>query len=195
MSANWCCHCGYMLPFGRKNSVKCSECSITCHQTCSHLVPDFCGMTMEMANILLKNLRDIKTTQVHKKPTPPSITSGSSSVSTLPLYQGPPSQQVPPERPAHPQALPPPQQQAPPRPAPPPGAYSPADNRHPGPTAQPYPPAQPYGQEQGGQRPGPGGGRPMPQPPVNQHRLSYEKPHPQPAPPQVRHFCPFLSLY
>lgn len=24
MSANWCCHCGYMLPFGRKNSVRCS---------------------------------------------------------------------------------------------------------------------------------------------------------------------------
>jgi classical protein kinase C/novel protein kinase C epsilon type len=24
MSANWCCHCGYMMSFGRKNSVKCS---------------------------------------------------------------------------------------------------------------------------------------------------------------------------
>ena len=28
MSANWCCHCGYMLPFGRKNSVKCSGMSL-----------------------------------------------------------------------------------------------------------------------------------------------------------------------
>lgn len=24
MTANWCCHCGYMLPFGKKNSRKCS---------------------------------------------------------------------------------------------------------------------------------------------------------------------------
>jgi hypothetical protein len=24
MSANWCCHCGYMLPFGKKNSRKCT---------------------------------------------------------------------------------------------------------------------------------------------------------------------------
>ncbi|ORX35993.1 hypothetical protein BD324DRAFT_602555 [Kockovaella imperatae] len=93
MSANWCCHCGYMLPFGRKNSVRCSECGITCHQTCSHYVPDFCGMTMEMANILLKNLRDIKTTQTRKP------ISASSSVSTLPQYPAAPErpQQPPPQ--------------------------------------------------------------------------------------------------
>ena len=24
MSANWCCHCGYILPFGRKNCRKCT---------------------------------------------------------------------------------------------------------------------------------------------------------------------------
>jgi hypothetical protein len=24
LSANWCCHCGYILPFGRKNSKKCT---------------------------------------------------------------------------------------------------------------------------------------------------------------------------
>ena len=24
MGANWCCHCGYMLPFGRKNAKKCT---------------------------------------------------------------------------------------------------------------------------------------------------------------------------
>jgi hypothetical protein len=24
VSANWCCHCGYMLPLGRKNAKKCS---------------------------------------------------------------------------------------------------------------------------------------------------------------------------
>jgi classical protein kinase C len=24
MSANWCCHCGYLLSLGRKNSKKCT---------------------------------------------------------------------------------------------------------------------------------------------------------------------------
>ncbi|KAG6910684.1 hypothetical protein DXG01_008728 [Tephrocybe rancida] len=59
IGANWCCHCGYMLPLGRKNARKCSECSITCHANCAHLVPDFCGMSMETANELLRNWRDI----------------------------------------------------------------------------------------------------------------------------------------
>lgn len=59
IGANWCCHCGYMLPLGRKNARKCSECNITCHANCAHLVPDFCGMSMETANELLRNWRDI----------------------------------------------------------------------------------------------------------------------------------------
>lgn len=24
LSANWCCHCGYLLPFGRKNAKRCT---------------------------------------------------------------------------------------------------------------------------------------------------------------------------
>jgi hypothetical protein len=48
-----------MLPLGRKNARRCSECGITCHANCSHLVPDFCGMSMETANELLRNVRDI----------------------------------------------------------------------------------------------------------------------------------------
>ncbi|KAJ3149573.1 Serine/threonine kinase [Geranomyces variabilis] len=44
MSANWCCHCGYMLPFGKKQSLKCNECSATCHKECMHLVPNSCGL-------------------------------------------------------------------------------------------------------------------------------------------------------
>ncbi|KAH7885088.1 hypothetical protein F5I97DRAFT_1328941 [Phlebopus sp. FC_14] len=59
MGANWCCHCGYILPLGRKNARKCSECDITCHANCAHLVPDFCGMSMETANQLLRDWRDI----------------------------------------------------------------------------------------------------------------------------------------
>ncbi|WEW60974.1 Serine/threonine kinase [Emydomyces testavorans] len=56
ISANWCCHCGYLLPFGRKNAKKCSECGLTCHAQCAHLVPDFCGMSMEVANQILETL-------------------------------------------------------------------------------------------------------------------------------------------
>ncbi|KAI2732458.1 hypothetical protein CBS147332_1597 [Penicillium roqueforti] len=56
ISANWCCHCGYLLPFGRKNAKRCSECGLTCHAQCTHLVPDFCGMTMEAANQILETL-------------------------------------------------------------------------------------------------------------------------------------------
>ncbi len=55
MGANWCCHCGYVLPLGRKNCRKCTgtsrtlhvrhgmltrlECSLTCHAQCLHFVP------------------------------------------------------------------------------------------------------------------------------------------------------------
>ncbi|KAI0086582.1 hypothetical protein BDY19DRAFT_908252 [Irpex rosettiformis] len=59
LSANWCCHCGYMLPLGRKNARRCTECDITCHANCAHLVPDFCGMSMETANALLRDWKDI----------------------------------------------------------------------------------------------------------------------------------------
>ncbi|EFR03200.1 AGC/PKC protein kinase [Nannizzia gypsea CBS 118893] len=64
ISANWCCHCGYLLPFGRKNAKRCSECSLTCHSNCAHLVPDFCGMSMEVANQILETI--IKTRNTNR---------------------------------------------------------------------------------------------------------------------------------
>ncbi|KAJ9648158.1 Serine/threonine kinase [Coniosporium tulheliwenetii] len=45
MGANWCCHCGYMLPLGKKASRKCT---------------DFCGMSMEKANQILGEIRNTK---------------------------------------------------------------------------------------------------------------------------------------
>ncbi|PPQ67972.1 hypothetical protein CVT25_000452, partial [Psilocybe cyanescens] len=72
IGANWCCHCGYMLPLGRKNSRKCSECDITCHANCAHLVPDFCGMSMETANELLRNWRDINQQRSKAQPNRPA---------------------------------------------------------------------------------------------------------------------------
>ncbi|KAG6036437.1 Serine/threonine kinase [Claviceps citrina] len=63
MTANWCCHCGYILPFGKKNCRKCSECGLTCHAHCAHLVPDFCGMSMAVANQILDGIRSQKQRQ------------------------------------------------------------------------------------------------------------------------------------
>ncbi|OCK85966.1 hypothetical protein K432DRAFT_202923 [Lepidopterella palustris CBS 459.81] len=63
MGANWCCHCGYMLPLGRKQSKKCNECGLTCHANCVHFVPDFCGMSMEVANQILYEIRNTKKRQ------------------------------------------------------------------------------------------------------------------------------------
>lgn len=58
----WCCHCGHILPWGRKNVRKCSECGVMCHTQCTHLVPDFCGMSMEMANSILATIKSAKQT-------------------------------------------------------------------------------------------------------------------------------------
>ncbi|KAJ7601122.1 protein kinase C1 [Mycena floridula] len=80
MGANWCCHCGYMLPLGRKNARKCSECNLTCHANCAHLVPDFCGMSMETANILLRDWRDINKNRGDKSRLQPSQSQISSNV-------------------------------------------------------------------------------------------------------------------
>ncbi|CAO3629359.1 unnamed protein product [Cunninghamella blakesleeana] len=60
IGANWCCHCGYILPLGSKSTKKCSECGITCHIKCAHLVPDFCGLSMEMANQMLAEIKAAK---------------------------------------------------------------------------------------------------------------------------------------
>ncbi|KAI7853524.1 kinase-like domain-containing protein [Circinella umbellata] len=57
IGANWCCHCGQVLSLGSRKARKCSECGITSHTTCAHLVPDFCGLSMEIANQMLAEIR------------------------------------------------------------------------------------------------------------------------------------------
>lgn len=64
----WCCHCGYILPWGRKNVRKCTECGVMCHAQCTHLVPDFCGMSMEMANKILMTIKSTAKTPVKTSP-------------------------------------------------------------------------------------------------------------------------------
>lgn len=71
LGANWCCHCGSMLSLGRRSNRKCSECDITCHADCAHLVPDFCGMSMDMANQMMSNIATIKKNRLSiKSPLP-----------------------------------------------------------------------------------------------------------------------------
>lgn len=62
----WCCHCGYLLPWGKKNARKCTECGIMCHAQCTHLVPDLCGMSLQMANEILATIKSTKVSP--KKP-------------------------------------------------------------------------------------------------------------------------------
>jgi len=89
LGANWCCHCGYVLPLGRKNAKKCTECGLTCHANCQHLVPDFCGMSMVVANEILET---IQRTKNHNKTS--SVGSGMSG-RTLRPSSGRPGPQSP----------------------------------------------------------------------------------------------------
>ncbi|KAG0691128.1 Serine/threonine kinase [Pichia californica] len=68
--AKWCCHCGYILPFGKKNVRKCEECGIMCHANCMHYVPDLCGISPKTIEKILEALRASQ--QKNKnKPLPP----------------------------------------------------------------------------------------------------------------------------
>ena len=90
MGANWCCHCGYILPLGRKNkkcsgessplqcldlykTYFCTECALSCHAQCAHLVPDFCGMSMEVANQILVLSRETKNLQGQRPSKPTNL--------------------------------------------------------------------------------------------------------------------------
>ncbi|PYI15271.1 kinase-like protein [Aspergillus violaceofuscus CBS 115571] len=112
LSANWCCHCGYLLPFGRKNAKRCTECGLTSHAHCTHLVPDFCGMSMEAANQILETLIRAK---VHNKSPSVSSASGLSNRTlrapqtpqdnTSMAYPSKPVEQYEPARPPAPEAV------------------------------------------------------------------------------------------
>jgi classical protein kinase C len=65
-----------MLPLGSRGSKKCSECGITAHTRCEHYVPDFCGLSMEMANQMLAEIK-----AAAKRKTLESKTNSSSRIS------------------------------------------------------------------------------------------------------------------
>ncbi|KAF8644536.1 hypothetical protein AX16_008412 [Volvariella volvacea WC 439] len=189
IGANWCCHCGYMLPLGRKNARRCTECGITCHANCAHLVPDFCGMSMETANELLRSWRDInrarasRPSQPHKPQqdyTQPSLDTQMGRIS----LQGPEPPAPAPIAtpvPAPPQV--PPQEYG--RPVTSPTAGHPQDpryyNQSPPPQQPPQQPQQPYipPQQPHAPRPPVGGRVPVPgypEPAPPQHRPTYDIP-------------------
>ncbi|TIA71640.1 hypothetical protein E3P94_02233 [Wallemia ichthyophaga] len=74
LSPNWCCHCGEIINPLSKKARKCSDCPVTCHAECAHLLPDFCGMSMVTANSLLRQMQAIgaakKQPSKPKKPLP-----------------------------------------------------------------------------------------------------------------------------
>ncbi|KAJ2689419.1 Serine/threonine kinase, partial [Coemansia sp. RSA 1285] len=90
MGANWCMHCGNMLPIGRR-SVKCTSCSGTCHIGCQQYVPNFCGLDMMKASAMMLEIKRAKggavpkpkllakRDTVAKKPTTPSTVSAPSA--------------------------------------------------------------------------------------------------------------------
>jgi len=49
LTNGWCCHCGLMLPIGKNQISKCTECGKCCHHECKILIPNLCGMSNEMA--------------------------------------------------------------------------------------------------------------------------------------------------
>jgi hypothetical protein len=46
-----------MLPLGFRGAQKCAECGVVCHTKCAHFIPDFCGMTMEKANLMISEMK------------------------------------------------------------------------------------------------------------------------------------------
>jgi hypothetical protein len=85
MGVSWCCHCGYMLPFGKEQSRRCTECKLTCHADCVRFVPDLCGMSMKSANRILTELKRIEGPTLYNSLEPPRPVSANSLNSERPI--------------------------------------------------------------------------------------------------------------
>ncbi|KAI5952837.1 PKC1 [Candida jiufengensis] len=100
----WCCHCGYLLPWGKKNARKCSECGVMCHAHCTHLVPDLCGMSLQMANEILATIKSTKVSPKKPKQISQETSYGSyenKEQLPYPTYQQPPTKALPPKPPVN----------------------------------------------------------------------------------------------
>jgi serine/threonine protein kinase len=72
-----------------------TECALTCHAHCQHLVPDFCGMSMAVANQILEGIRtqkqrQAKGTSLTERTLRPGVGKGGSAAahSPSPSYSG-----------------------------------------------------------------------------------------------------------
>ena len=70
-----------------------AECGVTAHTDCVHLVPDFCGMSMEMANKLLSDIKSINSNRrsgqhAARRPLPPPLAQAQPPASSADLYGG-----------------------------------------------------------------------------------------------------------
>ncbi|RKP40250.1 kinase-like domain-containing protein [Dimargaris cristalligena] len=107
LSASWCSHCGYMLALGKRDNRRCTECNMLCHESCSLLVPDFCGMKMSVANQFLTEMkRHSMALPPTSSPTSPSkqpysMQGPSGYAKALPQPQGAPPQPGQPPFPGH----------------------------------------------------------------------------------------------
>lgn len=71
-------------------SENCIECSITCHTKCQHFIPDFCGLSMEMANQMLAEIKAAnkrKTLETSVTPSTSSTTSKPKRTSNDPSFE------------------------------------------------------------------------------------------------------------
>ena len=160
LTPNWCCHCGEIINPLSKKARKCSDCPVTCHSECAHLVPDFCGMSMVTANSLLRQMQAIgaaKSNNVQKQSRPQvkkdeniniteDINKGAQNINLNNNVKQKPSPTMPIAEP-QPQA-PTPVQQKPtrtevPRPYPPPSQQPQMQMPSPQPYTRPHP-GQPY---------------------------------------------------
>lgn len=81
--------------------MKIVECGLACHAQCAHLVPDFCGMSMEVANQILTVTRETKDKQGQRPPKPPLSdrtlrqSSGRPAPASQMSYRPPPTEEQP----------------------------------------------------------------------------------------------------
>ena len=78
------------------------ECGLSCHAQCAHLVPDFCGMPMDVANQILTVARETKDKQGRMPAKPTNLTektlranSARPSPATQLSFRPPPTQETP----------------------------------------------------------------------------------------------------
>lgn len=65
LTANWCAHCGGMIPPTRKVH-RCTECNKVSHVECAPMIPSFCGLAPAMADQLVAAFEEHER-KMHKK--------------------------------------------------------------------------------------------------------------------------------